>query len=534
MDKLKYELALEDEFDAFNIEVKAEEVEEILSSRKYPAKQHARKVAAELARPSTGVPDNGIIFLPGEPSRLYEDSDQGPDFRQRRYFYYITGADFADCAVTYQIPEDRLTLWIPYVEPRQVLWYGSTPDAAKALQLYDVDDVRYTNDLSKFFDLALNPSTTLYILHRSQLPRDIFGQSDGRTVSCRGQPGRIDYSSLQSAMDRARVIKDDYEIALIQKANDISSIAHREVARQLLQLRNEQDIEAIFVATCVANGAHSQAYKIIAGAGVNASTLHYDANNQPLDGKQVVVVDAGCEYKCYASDVTRTLPIPGVFSPESKAIYHIVERMQEECISAIKPGTKFSSLHLHAASVAAQGLLKLGILKGDLRKVEDSGVASAFFPHGLGHHVGLEVHDVSGDLRLLSADKLTRLENGKREMITPPEFVDMRRSERRAATGNVNMYSDGRQVLRPGMIVTVEPGIYFCREYLEGYFLSRPKFAEFIDRDVLEGYYGVGGVRIEDDILVTEKGYRNLTSAPKGDPLLSIMNEGFEVIDSSG
>jgi Xaa-Pro dipeptidase len=349
-----------------------------------------------------------------------------------------------------------------------VLWYGSTPNAAKAMQLYDVDEVRYTNDLSKFFHHHLSPETTLFTLHKSQTPRYLYvddhagiGGSEG-SFSPQSKPGVIDCVSLKPAMDRARVIKDEYEIALIRKANDISSAAHRQVARQLLRLRNEQEIEAMILASCTARGAHSQAYHIIAGAGVNASTLHYDANNQSLKGKQLVVVDAGCEYNCYASDITRTLPISGSFTPEARAIYAIVERMQEECIAAVAPGRKFVDLHLHAAKVAARGLLALGILRADSRaEVEASGIASAFFPHGLGHHVGLEVHDVSGDQRLLYAEKSTRLEGGKRETITPAELAELRRedgSDAEEGSGLVSAPVD-RQILEPGMIVTVEPGM---------------------------------------------------------------------------
>lgn len=543
---VEHKVLFDDQFDALNIQTgHVDKLEDELSSKKYPAKSHARKVAAELAKSATGL-ENGLIYLPGEPSRLYEDSDQGPDLRQRRYFYYITGANFEDCAVTYEIASDRLTLWIPYVEPRQILWYGATPDAAAAMQLYDVDDVRYTSDLSRFLAAQLGPSATLFVLRRSQAPQYLFangGSSSNDRPSAANvgsgdddfppdrKPGAIDMVNLKPAMDRARVIKDAYEVSLIRRANDISSAAHRQICRQLLQLRNEQEIEAMFLASCTARGAHSQAYHIIAGAGVNASTLHYDANDQPLAGKQLVVVDAGCEYRLYASDVTRTLPLSGTFSPEAGAVYAIVERMQEQCIAAVGPGRRFRELHLHAARVAARGLLALGVLRGDRAEVEESGIAGAFFPHGLGHHVGLEVHDVNGDQRLMSSIGAARLEGSKREMVTPADLVEMRRLERETKAAADGSAPVKYQLLEPGMIVTVEPGIYFCREYIEGYYLAQPRYAKFIDRDVLERYYPVGGVRIEDDILVTENGYENLTTAPKGKEMLDIINrEEYEFL----
>lgn len=314
------------------------------------------------------------------------------------------------------------------------------------MQLFDVDDVRYSTQLPKFFHGHLGPATTLYILHPDQAPR-LMDRPRGQTV--------INYTRLRPAMDAARVIKTEYEVAMIRRANEVSSAAHRKVAEQLLHMRNEQDIEAVHLAVCTSRGAHSQAYDIIAGAGVNASTLHYGANDQPLRGKQLVVVDAGAEWDCYASDVTRTLPISGSFTREAGAIHEIVQRMQDECIERVAPGVVFYELHLRAAAIAQAGLLKLGILKGGEKEIADAGTVSAFFPHGLGHHVGLEVHDVSGNPgnRVLYGGS-GRMEGGKREMVTPMGLMTMAR----AAEADAGAQSK-RPKLQPNMIVTVEPGM---------------------------------------------------------------------------
>ncbi|KAK2045595.1 putative Xaa-Pro aminopeptidase [Colletotrichum somersetense] len=511
-----------DEFDALSIEVKtvAAPVESAASvapiPTRFPAKLHARKVAAELNA------SDGLVFLPGEPSRSYEDSDMGPAFRQRRYFYYLSGANFADCAVTYELASDRLILWVPYVEPRQVLWFGSTPGISECLKQFDVDDVRYTTQLNKFLYRHLAPGSTLYVLHTDQVPLhgDFFQSAAGV---------RIDATSLQPAMDQARVVKTDYEVAMIRKAAAVSALAHRRVAEKLLRLGNESEIEAVYQAWCTTSGAREQAYAIIAGSGRNASTLHYDANNEPLEGREVVVFDAGCEWRCYASDITRTLPISGRFSAEAGAVYDVVARMQDECISLIRPGTLFFDLHIHASRVAQQGLLRLGVLRGDPAEVWDAGTVAAFFPHGLGHHVGLEVHDVSGRERLLLLNNVMGGQGGrvgKREVVTPEMLGAMAQAcASGAAAAAAPPPYKGRQYLRKNMIVTVEPGIYFCREYIEGYFLSNPRHARFINKTVLERYYRVGGVRIEDDILVTDDGYENLsTGAPKGEELLRVIN----------
>ncbi|EQL02637.1 Peptidase M24, structural domain protein [Ophiocordyceps sinensis CO18] len=215
-------------------------------------------------------------------------------------------------------------------------------------------------------------------------------------------------------MDRARVVKTDYEVAMIRRANDVSSAAHRSVAGRLLRLTNERDVEALFQAACHMRGTRSQAYGAIAGAGANAATLHYVDNDAPLVGSQLVLVDAGCEWDCYASDVTRTMPLSGSFSPRAAAVHAIVQRMQEECIARVRPGAVYYHLHLHAAAVALTGLLQLGILRGHRDDIARAGTVAAFFPHGLGHHVGLEVHDVDGGFPLLAPSHPRRFLAGGR------------------------------------------------------------------------------------------------------------------------
>ncbi|KAL1898799.1 hypothetical protein Sste5346_003206 [Sporothrix stenoceras] len=567
-----HDLVFVEEFDALSIELKVvpgtddafDDVILMTSGKaKYPAKTHARKVAKEL-----GVKD-GLIYLPGLPTQIYEDSDMGPAFRQRRYFYYIAGADFENCAVTYDLATDNLVLWVSYIDPRQVLWYGTSPGPKECLAKTDLDEVRYTKDLDAFLrkrldldaadvvrvDASIGSSfcrdktsrsssssskTTLYVLHADQIP-DILKDEPAAARSL-----EVDAFSLLPAMDHARVVKTPYEIDLIRKANDVSSSAHTAVLRQLKGMTNERDIEAAFLDHCLAlHGAKHQAYPVIAGSGSNAGVLHYFGNDEPLVGRQLVCLDAGAEWDLYASDVTRTFPISGSFTGEAAAIYKAVQRMQNEVFARFKPGAPFAYLHLHAAYVAAQELLHIGILKGgSATEILAKGTISAFFPHGLGHHVGLEVHDV------LSSDLMSRpptdadakkskvfvnntrnvrsqLGGSKRQPVTPDMYATLMNEAAAVSNGDVSAFfyqRDRRRLLEPGMIVTVEPGIYFCRPYIESFFLSDPTHAQYIDTDVLETYYGVGGVRIEDCLLVTEDGHDNLTTAPKGDDALRLIN----------
>jgi Xaa-Pro dipeptidase len=286
--------------------------------------------------------------------------------------------------VTYDIKKDTLDAWIP--PPRSgstVIYNGSNPTREEIKAKYDFDKVHLTTSLAGYLRkyIQRHQPRKIFLLHPYQAPKTIqFDNGDSHTL----KESPFEHTKLKPAMDAARAIKSPFELQLIRKASAITAQAHVNVLRRITYLENESEIEAIFAATCIAQKA-DQAYGIIAGSGENASTLHYVANNEPLKGRQLVCLDAGCEWKCYASDVTRTFPISGEFTPEAKKIYDIVEKMQEECISMVAPGVSFRDIHLHAHRVATKGLMKLGLLQnGTFEDLYKSGASVAFFPHGLG------------------------------------------------------------------------------------------------------------------------------------------------------
>lgn len=217
-------------------------------------------------------------------------------------------------------------------------------------------------------------------------------------------------------------------------------------------------------------------------------------------------MDAGAEWENYTSDVTRTFPISGYWpTRESEAIYRVVEEMQESCIAMLRPGAFMWDLHTHAAKVAIRGLLGLGILQGSAGEIYEKGTWKGFYPHGLGHHVGLEVHDILG-LPILKYSTDGRGSHMSAELLAPcrPE----------------------QPPLEAGMVVTIEPGIYFSRYELNRAYLKSPIHSKFFNKEVLEKYWAIGGARIEDDLLITNEGCENLTTAPKGDKALKIIREG--------
>ncbi|KAG5942598.1 hypothetical protein E4U59_001012 [Claviceps monticola] len=439
---------------------------------KYPAKAHAKRVVDQIRK---SKPDaNGVIYLEACATKMQEDNDSPVPFRQRRYFYYLTGCDVADCSLAYDIQSGKSILFIPPVDADDVIWSGLPLSIDDALQKYDVDEVKFTTEVNATLThLAKNsPKSTVFAIANQVSDHVTFLQFVDK-----------DFETVKTAIEVSRVVKDEYEVAMIQKANHIASQAHKAVIERSKSARTEQELYATFLERCVSKAAPEMPYHPIVAAGRAAATLHYVDNNASLSGKLNVLIDAGCEWNNYASDITRTFPLTGEFTKESRDIYAIVYRMQKECTERLKGGILWDDVHLHAHRIAVEGLLSLGILKGDVQEILDARTSAAFFPHGLGHHLGLDTHDTGGNPNPNDKDKLFR-------------------------------YLRLRGHVPAGAVVTVEPGIYFCDFIIKPY-LKDPTHSKYIDSEVLDRYWDVGGIRLEDNIFVTADGYENLTPAMK-------------------
>jgi Xaa-Pro dipeptidase len=332
-----------------------------------------------------------------------------------------------------------------------------SPKEAKAK--YDIDDCKTTADVNSHLASSTDTShSTIYAI-----PEQI---SDHVTFLNFKEK---DLKELKPAIEYCRVTKTDYEIALIRKANEISTVAHINVMKAAAKAQNECELEAVFLKSCVERNAKNQAYHSIVAAGTNGATLHYVNNAAPINKQNLLLLDAGCEVDCYASDITRTFPIKGTFNEESKAIYDIVLHMQKECIAALKAGALWDSIHELAHKIAIDGLLKLGILKGDADEIFKARTSVAFFPHGLGHYLGMDTHDTGGNANYADKDTMFR-------------------------------YLRVRGTVPARSVITVEPGIYFCKFIIDPY-LQDEKQKQYIDEKVLEKYWDVGGVRIEGESL---------------------------------
>jgi Xaa-Pro dipeptidase len=302
-----------------------------------------------------------------------------------------------DSYLTYNITTDTLTLFIPPVEPDSVIWAGLPVTPKEALEQYDVDNVLPTTELNAHLaSFSHNPATIYAIPEQVSEHVTFLGFKSS------------EFGILKKAIEDTRVCKDPYEVALLRKANEISTLAHTAVVRQAKIAQNERELEGTFIATCIANGCREQSYHSIVASGTSASTLHYVKNDQPLKGKLNILLDAGGEYNCYCADITRTFPINGTFSPESKEIYEIVLEMQESCFKMLKEGVAWEDVHINAHQVAIRGLQRVGILKGSEMELLEKRISVAFFPHGLGHYLGMDTHDTGGNPNYEDNDSMFR------------------------------------------------------------------------------------------------------------------------------
>ncbi len=375
--------------------------------------------------------------------------------RQRRFFFYLSGCELPDSYLTYEIAADKLTLFIPPIVPDEVIWSGLPMSTDEAKAKYDIDECRTTNEVnSHLASTSESAQSTIYAIPEQVSDHITFLSYKDKELT-----------QLKPAIEYCRVTKSDYEIALIRKANVVSTAAHVAVMKAAASAKNECELEAVYLKSCVERDAKNQAYHSIVAAGENSATLHYVYNSTPIQNQNILLLDAGCEIDCYASDITRTFPIKGSFSQESLAIYEIVLDMQKQCINALKTGVVWDSIHELAHKIAIAGLLKLGILKGDADAIFKARTSVAFFPHGLGHYLGMDTHDTGGNANYADKDSMFR-------------------------------YLRVRGTLPERSVITVEPGIYFCKFIIEPY-LKSSEHSQYIDEEVLDKYWNVGGVRIE-------------------------------------
>lgn len=401
---------------------------------------------------------NSVAIIPGA-REVRRNGDTDYEFRQDSDFFFLTGIDEPDC-VAVLAPSHPQHRYILFVRPRkqeEEIWTGIRIGVEGAVRDHGADAAYAIGSLGEVLPNYLAEAETLYYrfgLHEAFDQRLIAMLRSIREMVRSGVTGPTAILDPSVQLHETRLRKNSAEIALLRQAAAISAAGHVAAMEQCRPGMYEFQLEAIVEGTFRERGASGTAYPSIVGAGFNSTILHYNTNRQQIHDGDLVLIDAGAEYHGFCGDITRTFPANGRFTRPQQAIYEAVLHANEEVIRLVRPGVSWTALHERAVEVLTDSLLSLGLLAGDRREAIEKGTYRRFFMHRTGHWLGMDVHDV-GAYR-------TR---------------------------------DSWRILEPGMVFTVEPGLYFSPG-TEGLL---PEFANI-------------GVRIEDDVVVTETGCEVLTS----------------------
>ncbi|MBI5211732.1 MAG: aminopeptidase P family protein [Elusimicrobia bacterium] len=433
-----------------------------------PFQRHRQALASRL-------PD-GLIVLAGG-SRVLRNGDVPFPFRQKSDFLYLTGVEEPDCVVLIDPRRKAQTLFIPKVDSQHRVWLGPVPGPAQARSRYGFPRALHCDRLAAEILRAKRGCRALYA-DRDTLAK--LGKLKG--LGLRGLPGRP--AALRDALDELRAVKSPGEIALMETASRVSGGAFRAAMRAVRPGMAEYEVQAVFESACLKQGLRHLAFSSIVAAGRNAAVLHYHHNDATIRGGDLVLLDAGAERLGYPADITRTFPANGRFTRRQRDIYSIVLETQKAMIDRARPGVVSADLHAKSMTMIAEGLKSLGLLKGGTAGLVENGAVRLFYPHGLAHMLGLDVHDSAG---------------GRKRKLPNPAKVPVRFVAK----------------LEPGFAITVEPGIYFIEALLRDPALRR-KHRGSVDFARADGFLDFGGVRIEDDIVIRPDGPpRNLTDVPK-------------------
>ena len=420
----------------------------------------SKKEFAERRQQLMGMMEpNSIAIVPAAPMRTRSRDTEYP-YRQDSDFFYLSGFGEPE-AVLALIPGREHGEFVMFCRERDrdmEIWNGYRAGPEGVIKQYGADDAFPIGDIDEILPGLLEGRDRVYY----DMGRDkefdnqvmVWVNSIRAKVRAGAHPPG-EFIALDHLLHDMRLYKSKAEIRLMQAAADMSARAHVRAMEVCKPGMYEFQLEGEFLHEFAQGGSRFPAYSSIVGGGANACVLHYIENNAELKSGDLVLIDAGAEYQHYAADITRTFPVNGRFSPEQRALYDVVLKAQLAAIRAVKPGNHWNQPHEAAVKELCKGLLKLGLLQGKLDDVIESEAYRRFYMHRTGHWLGMDVHDV-GDYKV----------------------------------------GDVWRELESGMVLTVEPGLYVAT-----------------DDDTVEARWRGIGIRIEDDVLVTDKGRRVLTKA---------------------
>ena len=425
---------------------------------------HARRRQrlAELMRSRGG----GVAFVPTAPE-VVRNRDAHYPYRPDSYFHYLTGFPEPDAvlAVVADATTTRSILFCRERNEEREIWDGFRHGPERARERFGLDEARPIGELDAEMPRLLADRAAVF----HPLAAGDDGDAQVRrwlaAVRAQARSGVLAPAAahdVRALLDEMRLLTDEAEVDTMRRAARISAAAHVRAMRATAPGRHEYEIEAELLYEFRRHGSQAPAYGSIVAGGANACVLHYRDNDQPLRAGTLLLIDAGCELDNYASDITRTFPVDGRFTGPQRSLYELVLAAQSAAIGATRPGARFTDPHDAAVRVLAQGMIDYGLVQGSLDGVIESGAYKRFYMHRTGHWLGMDVHDC-GNYREPGG---TAVPGGEKPW----------------------------RVLRPGMVLTIEPGLYV-------------RAAD----DVPPAFRDIG-IRIEDDALVTESGCDILTS----------------------
>ncbi len=379
-------------------------------------------------------------------------------FRQDSDFYYLTAFQEPEAiAVIAPSRDPKYTMFLRPRDPEREIWDGKRAGIEGAKSEYGANEAWPIEEFAGKLEEILDGAPTLYYrLGVNPDLDDIIVRQIAKMRAINRKPIHPPTTIIDPAtiVHEMRVLKSEEEIELMQRAADIAAQGHVEAMKTVRAGMKEYQVEALIEQIFRREGAAAPAYTSIVGAGANATVLHYISNDGDLRDGELLLIDAGAEYKGYASDITRTYPINGKFTKAQREIYDLVLEAQMSCVEMVRPGITHDQLKQHSVEVLTAGMVRLGLLQGEPEELIKEEKYKQFYMHGLGHMLGIDVHDVGR-----------------------------------------YYYDKESRALEPGVVMTVEPGLYISPD----------------TKDIPEQYLGIG-VRIEDDVLCTSNGPRVLTS----------------------
>jgi len=404
-----------------------------------------------------GAIGDGVAVFASAPLAVRNHDVEHP-YRQNSDLHYLTGFDEPESVLvlTNQHEEHRAVLFVRPKKREREIWDGPRAGVEGAVEAFGADAAFPIDELAKRLPDYLGNVERLH--YRLGQDHDM----DAKLFDCLNllrRGGRRGVSAPEAIIDPSvhlhemRLRKSEVEVATMRQAAAITREAHLQAMQMTRPGVREYEIDAELLHVFRKHGSERPAYESIVGSGPNATILHYRAGNRAVGARELVLIDAGCEYDYYASDVTRTFPASGAFSAEQRAVYEVVLRTQKAGITAVKPGVTLQELHDAAVRSIAEGLIDIGLLEGDVDALIEEKKHEAFYMHRTSHWLGMDVHDVGR------------------------YFID-----------------GAPRLLEPGFVLTVEPGIYIAAD----------------NESVDERWRGIG-IRIEDDVLVTEDGHAVLS-----------------------